>query len=67
MAVPPATPVTTPELVTVAIVALLLLHVPPVVASLNAVVEPGHTVGVPVMAAGGAAIVMASVGLVIAA
>lgn len=41
---PATTPVTTPpEEVTVAIDVLLLLHTPPLVASVNVVVSPGHT------------------------
>ena len=47
--VPEATPVTTPEALTVAADVLLLLHTPPPVASLIVVVAPGHTVVVPVM------------------
>ena len=47
--VPPATPVTIPEVPTVAADVLLLLHAPPTVASLNAVVPPAHTASVPVM------------------
>ena len=50
--VPIATPVTTPVLLTVAIAVLLLLQVPPVVASLKALVPPTVVVGVPVIAAG---------------
>ena len=43
-AVPPETPVTTPVTSTIeAIVASLLLHVPPAVASLSVVVRPTHT------------------------
>jgi len=38
----------------VAIVVLLLLQVPPTVASASVVVKPGHTVVVPVIAAGNA-------------
>ena len=34
---------------TVATAALLLLHIPPVGASLNVVVEPSHTLVIPVM------------------
>jgi len=50
--VPGATPLTKPELLpTVAVAVLLLLHTPPVTASLNAVVRPWHTVAVPVIAA----------------
>ena len=49
--VPADTPVTTPELFIVATAALLLLHVPPVVASLNVVEFPIQTLVVPVIAA----------------
>ena len=46
-------PVTTPvALPTSAIVGSLLAHVPPVTKSLNIVVEPSHTFGLPVIAAG---------------
>jgi uncharacterized protein (DUF362 family) len=48
IAVPPLTPVTTPPLVTVATVLLLLNHVPPVL-GLNVVVDPSHIVLAPVM------------------
>jgi len=50
--VPPDTPVITPPAVIVATAGVALLHVPPPVASLKVVVEPAHTVAVPVMAAG---------------
>ena len=51
--VPDATPVTTPvEGLTVAIVEVLLVHVPLPVASLNVVVKPTQTVSVPVIDAG---------------
>ena len=46
--VPADTPPTVPPL-TVATPVLVLLHMPPVAPSLNAVVEPAHTVAVPVM------------------
>jgi hypothetical protein len=49
--VPAATPVTTPEADTVAREVLLEDHVPPEVASERAVVDPTHTVLVPVMPA----------------
>ena len=53
VAVPATTPVTTPvEVFTEAIAALLLLQLPPPVASVSAVVRPSHTVPVPVIAAG---------------
>jgi hypothetical protein len=48
---PAATPVTTPVLDIVAFVSSLELHVPPAVALLNVVVEPAHTVVVPVIPA----------------
>lgn len=49
--VPLVTPVTAPEVPTVAF-ALLLLQVPPPVASVNVVAEPVHTDAVPPIAAG---------------
>ena len=50
---PVATPVTIPDDVpTVAIPVLLLLHVPPLVASLRVVVKPMQTVAVPLTDAG---------------
>ena len=49
VAVPADTPVTVPVVPTVATVVAVLLHAPPVVASLNPVVEPAQTVAVPVM------------------
>ena len=52
MVVPEATPVTTPVLAsTVATPVLLDVHTPPVVALLNAVVDPAHTSVVPLIAA----------------
>ena len=51
VAVPFATPVTIPVEPTVAIPVLLLLQVPPVVASVNAIVEPWQTDAGPVIAA----------------
>lgn len=45
-------PVTTPEELTVATAVLLLLHVPPGVASVSAVVAPTQRVSVPPMGAG---------------
>ena len=50
--VPAATPVTTPVVLIVATEVLLLLHVPPAVASVKLVVNPIHTDAVPVMVAG---------------
>ena len=47
--VPDATPLTRPLLFTVAAEVLVLLHAPPVVPSLNDVVEPAHTVAVPLI------------------
>jgi hypothetical protein len=52
MAVPAATPVTVPVLVTVAMDVLPLLHVPPLVGSVYTVVEPTHTLAAPLMADG---------------
>ena len=49
MALPVATPVTTPELLTVATEVLLLLHVPPLTLSVNEVILPTDTVEVPVI------------------
>jgi hypothetical protein len=52
VAVTVETPVTIPELgLTVAACVLLLLHVPPPVASLNETVEPAHTDNVPLICA----------------
>ena len=52
VALPEATPVTTPvEVPTVAIVLLLLLHVPPAIAQLSDEVPPAHNVVVPVIEA----------------
>lgn len=49
---PAATPVTVPVAAfTVALAVLLLLHVPPVVASASVMDEPGHTEVGPVIAA----------------
>ena len=47
---PAVVPYTTPVLDIVATVLLLLLQVPPGVASLNAIVPPGHTVLGPMIA-----------------
>jgi hypothetical protein len=52
VAVPTAAPVTTPVALTGATDALLLLHVPPAVALLSAVVEPTHTWRMPFTTAG---------------
>ena len=49
VAVPAVTPVTVPVLPTVATAVAVLLHAPPVAASVKPVVEPAHTVAVPVM------------------
>ena len=46
------TPVTTPEVFTDAIEVFALLHTPPDVVLVSAVVLPAQTVGVPPMAAG---------------
>ena len=51
VAEPADTPETVPEALTVATAVLLEDQVPPVVASLRAVVEPTQTLVVPVMAA----------------
>lgn len=48
---PAVPPVTVPD-TTEAIVELLLLHAPPLVVFVSAVVRPEHTVRVPVIAAG---------------
>jgi hypothetical protein len=48
---PPDKPVTTPEELIVPTVVLLLLHVPPGVASLRTVVRPWHTAALPVIGA----------------
>ena len=55
---PADTPVTTPVELTVAMDVLLLLHVPPGVASASVVDDPMHTVLLPVMAAGPAVTVI---------
>ena len=47
-----ATAVTTPDEFTLAVVASLLLHAPPVTASVSALVSPRHTLSVPVIADG---------------
>ena len=51
VAVPAATPVTTPVEDTVATAGLDDVHAPPAVAEANCVVEPAHTVVAPVIAA----------------
>ena len=50
MSAPALTPYTFPEPSTVATDTLLLLHVPPVVASLRVLTAPAQTDAVPVMA-----------------
>ena len=50
--VPALTPVTIPVLAMVATAVLVLLHVPPAVASLNEVVEPLHTIKAPLIPGG---------------
>ena len=50
--VPADTPVTKPVEVIVATVVILLLQVPPKVASLSVIVEPLHRFELPLMAAG---------------
>ena len=57
VAVPADMPVTNPVEVMVAIVVLLLLQTPPMVASLSVVVDPTHTLAMPVIAGGPAVIV----------
>ena len=52
VALPALPPVITPSVPILAIVPSLLLQVPPVVPSLRAVVNPWHTVGVPLIAGG---------------
>jgi hypothetical protein len=52
VSVPAAAPVTVPAVPTVAREVLLLLHAPPAVLSLRAVVAPAHTPAVPVMGSG---------------
>jgi hypothetical protein len=55
IAAPPAFPCTTLPIaigITVAMAVLLVLHIPPPVASANVVVYPKHTSAVPVIAAG---------------
>lgn len=52
MAVPVATPVTTPDALTFATLLLLLLQLPPDVAQLSVLVEPIQIVVVPVIATG---------------
>ena len=53
MVVPPATPVIIPELVpAIATAVLLVLHVPPVTASVNVVLEPAHIMAVPLIEVG---------------
>ena len=47
--VPAAMPVTTPAVLTVAVVELLVLHVPPVGEAVNVIVEPAQTVLPPVI------------------
>ena len=49
VAVPPPTPVTTPELLTVATDGLPLVHTPPVVPSARLVVALWHNMSVPVI------------------
>ena len=51
--VPGVTPVTTPLIEPIVADGLLLVHNPPVIASLNASVPPTHTVAGPPVIAGG--------------
>ena len=60
---PADTPVTIPAEPTDAFVLLLLLHVPPMVASLRDVVNPLHTPGAPDIVAGNAPTVIMVVAL----
>lgn len=50
--VPAETPVTTPEVELTVALALLALHVPPLVELVSVLVKPTHTFGVPALAAG---------------
>ena len=63
-AIPAETPVTVPVVPTVAIVALLLDHVPKGIISIRFVVEPVQTDNVPEMGGGGAGTVLTVTGLV---
>ena len=67
MAVPAAVPYTMPEPSTLAVAALLVLHVPPPVVSVSIAVVPVHTVAGPLMAltVGVALTVCASVAVVV--
>jgi hypothetical protein len=47
--IPEPTPVTAPKPFTVAIVASLVLHVPPATASVNVVTEPWHNEAAPLI------------------
>lgn len=62
---PAATPATVPEVPTVAIAVLPLLHVPPDVASARDIVATGHTFVVPVMEDGSAFTVSIAVTVVV--
>ena len=61
VSVPGVMPVTVPAAFMVAIVGVLLLHVPPLVASLSTTVVPAHRFIVPVMPAGDALTTIARV------
>ena len=50
--VPDATPVTCPDTSTLPLLVAVLLHVPPPVPSVSAVVRPTHTFVTPLMAVG---------------
>ena len=52
IAVPVEIPVTTPDVLTVAILLLLVVQVPLTVASESVVIAPAHTDAVPVITAG---------------
>ena len=62
IAVPPATPVTTPP-ATVAVVGSLVLQAPPDTDSLNVVVPPAQTLATPVIADGTPFIVIGTTAL----
>ena len=59
--VPALTPVTIPEAEPTDALALLLVHVPPVIRSLSIIVDPGQTFKVPVIAGGTASTVTTKV------
>ena len=63
MAVPAATPVTTPELAFIVAKELVVDHVPPPLTSLNVMVEFTHTAVAPAMEAGAGFTVTAAIAL----